>query len=338
MAFADYGDACPMPDPIHQPHDKLFKLGFSDPANAAAFLRTQLESAVAEAIDWSSLKLESGSFIDNHLVGSESDLLFAATLAGAPCRIYLLFEHQSTEDRWIALRLLRYLVRIWEHHQRETPTQPLPVILPVVLAQDNRVWDLPETFGALVGQPRELRPLLQRYVPDFRFHLVQLAALPYDRLLGTPAGIIALRVLKAERVGDLLGDAVWDEVLLSEISAEFLNVIWHYLITAGSVDLDQFRRRLLRVDSPVIRHQTMTLAEQLRREGRHEGRLEGRLESLHDTILEVLAVRFGDVPASVRDAVTEITDEARLRELHRAAIRTPTLEAFLEATTEARRH
>jgi len=320
-----------MSEPVHQPHDKLFKLGFSDPATAAAFLRTHLAPAVAAAIDWTALELQAGSFIDNHLVGSESDLLFATTLAGDPCGLYLLFEHQSTEDRWLALRLLRYSVRIWEKHQRENAILPLPVIISIVLAQDARIWQLPENFGVLVGLPEALRPQLCRYVPDFRFHLVQLAALPYDRLLGTPVGIVTLRVLKAERAGELLGNEVWDESLLAQISAEFLHVVWHYLLTAGSVDIEQFHRRMQKIVSPALREQTMTLAEQLRREGRLEGRNEGRLDALHDNILEALEVRFGAVPDGVRESVSGIVDEGRLRELLRAAIRTPTLDAFADA-------
>jgi predicted transposase YdaD len=323
-----------MSDSPHQPHDKLFKLGFSDPANAAAFLRTQIEPAVAEAIDWASLRLQAGSFIDNHLIGSESDLLFAATLEGAPCGIYLLFEHQTTEDRWIALRLLRYLVRIWETHQRENPALPLPVVVPVVLAQDARVWDLPETFGALVGQPGALRPQLRRYVPDFRFHLIQLAALPFERLLGTPKGIITLRVLKAERVGDTLGGAIWDEALLGQLDNAFIAALCRYLLSTGTVDPTAFRDRIHKLSEPRIRDQAMTTAEQLRREGRlegrHEGLQEGRLAALHDYILEALQVRFGEVPESARESVSEISDEARLRELLRAAIRTPTLDAFVD--------
>jgi predicted transposase/invertase (TIGR01784 family) len=322
-----------MSDPVHQPHDKLFKLGFSDPASAAAFLRTQLDPDIADVIDWSAPELQPGSFIDSHLVGSESDLLFATTLARTPCRLYLLFEHQSTEDRWLALRLLRYFVRIWEKHRALQPETSLPVIVPVVLAQNAQVWTLPETFGALVGAGERTEPAFRSYVPDFRFHLVQLAELPYDRLLGTPAGVIALRVLKAERVGELLGDDVWDEALLSQTSAEFLQIVWRYLVTAAAVDLEQFRRRILRVVSPAIRDQTMTLAEQLRREGRLEGRQEGRLAALHDNILEALTVRFGDVPEAAREAVIEIADESRLRELLREAIRTPTLDAFAATVT-----
>ncbi|MCB1224432.1 MAG: Rpn family recombination-promoting nuclease/putative transposase, partial [Verrucomicrobiales bacterium] len=99
---------------LHQPHDKLFIQGFGDPVNAAALLQTQLPGELAAEIDWKSLKREQGSFIDSQFRSSQTDLLFTAQLAGQRCALYLLFEHQSTPDPWMALRLLRYMVRIWE--------------------------------------------------------------------------------------------------------------------------------------------------------------------------------------------------------------------------------
>jgi hypothetical protein len=162
--------------------------------------------------------------------------------------------------------------------------------------------------------------------PDSAAPVPQLAALSYDRLLGTPAGIMTLRVLKAERVGDTLGDVVWEEEVWRQLDSTFVAALCRYLLSTGTVDPASFRSKVLQLSDVRIRDQAMTTAEQLRLEGRREG----RLEALHDYVLEALEVRFGDVPASVRVAVSEITDEARLRELLRAGIRTPTLAAFLD--------
>jgi predicted transposase YdaD len=60
-------------DSLHQPHDKLFTVTFSNPENAAAFLKTQLPSRIAAAIDWGRLKLEPNQFVDSHLKHSEAE-------------------------------------------------------------------------------------------------------------------------------------------------------------------------------------------------------------------------------------------------------------------------
>jgi predicted transposase/invertase (TIGR01784 family) len=143
-------------EPLHQPHDKLFKLGFSDPATAAAFLREHIPARISEALDWDALELLPGSFIDPRFRAHESDLLFAAPMSGHAARIYLLFEHQTTEDKLIALRLMRYMVSVWERHLADSPGGPLPVILPVVLAQNDREWKLRPEFGALFSLPETL--------------------------------------------------------------------------------------------------------------------------------------------------------------------------------------
>ena len=96
---------------IHQPHDKLFKIGFGDPVNAAAFLSGQLPPALSGVIGWDELKPEAGTFVDSHYRHSESDLLFSVPVHGRPGLLYVLFEHQLKCDPWIALRLLRYMVR-----------------------------------------------------------------------------------------------------------------------------------------------------------------------------------------------------------------------------------
>ncbi|MCX6880624.1 MAG: Rpn family recombination-promoting nuclease/putative transposase [Verrucomicrobia bacterium] len=78
-----------MPDEsLHQPHDKLFKAGFSDPVNAAGFLREEIPASIAGRIDWGQLRLEPGSFVDSHYRHTESDLLFSAPFGGAECLIY----------------------------------------------------------------------------------------------------------------------------------------------------------------------------------------------------------------------------------------------------------
>ena len=140
-----------MPDGrIHRPHDKFFKDGFSDPATAAALLRHELPPEIAATIDWDRLRLVPGSFLDEKLDHSESDLLFTAPLLPAPGQeadpdaevcLHLLFEHQSTRDPFMGLRLLRYMVRIWELWLREHGrTKRLPLIIPVVVAQNRTVW------------------------------------------------------------------------------------------------------------------------------------------------------------------------------------------------------
>ena len=325
---------------LHQPHDKLFKEGFSDPANAAALLRQHLPAEVSALIQWNQLKLIPGSFLDDDLRHSHSDLLFSAPLAADPessACVHLLFEHQSTRDPFIALRLLRYMVRIWEEWIRlYGNSKPLPVIVPVVLAQDRRIWNLSTQFSALFGNAASLN-FLRPFIPDFAFGLIQLAAIPFHAIRGTPDGIFVLRALKAEPIGLLLGNAVWDNNLLSHVSRRLFDRFIPYVFDrTDPIDRPRVVRKIQAVRNQAHRTSAMTLAQHLRQEGIQEGfktgelkgRMEERTHSRRQSVLEALDLRFGPIPDGLRDSLNAIADPERLRALHRAAIISDSLESF----------
>ena len=47
--------------------------------------------------------------------------LFTAPLAGRDAFVYVLVEHQSSDDPLMAFRVLRYVTRIWDQYEREHP-------------------------------------------------------------------------------------------------------------------------------------------------------------------------------------------------------------------------
>lgn len=133
------------------PHDALFKAAFSSPERAAEVLRSVLDPELAAQIDWPGLTLRPGSFIDEELQASHTDLLYAARMRGDEIRIYLLLEHQSTLERWMALRLLKYMNRIWDDHvANERGACSLPPVLSVVLYHGDRAWSAVTEFSQLV--------------------------------------------------------------------------------------------------------------------------------------------------------------------------------------------
>lgn len=336
-------------DSIHQPHDKLFKEGFSHPADAGAFLRWRLPPEIVTAVDWDGLQLEPGSFVDSQFRYCESDLLFSAPLiaTGAAeesrCYFYFLLEHLSSRPPFAALQILRYLVRIWDRWitaEKDAGNGPakLPPIIPLVVAQNSTGWDLSPRFSDLVHLPPACEESLRPFIPDFVFSLLQLGEIPYEAIAGTPAGILALRVLKAERTGDLLGDAVWDEALLSQVARGVFERVLRYLM-GGGIDKDSFRRRLEKVTEPRIRNAAMTLAEQFVKEGIAKGIAKGietgietGIESgKRDDILEVLEIRFGEIPANLREQIERSSGVERLSHLHRTSVLAASLEEFSRA-------
>ncbi len=74
---------------------------------------------------------------------------------------------------------------------RSAPPERLPVILPVVLLQSGSAnRRMPAQFAQLLeippDLPAEARAALLRFVPDFTFRLIELAAMPFDAIAATP--------------------------------------------------------------------------------------------------------------------------------------------------------
>ena len=329
-------------EPIHQPNDKLLKATFSNPDNARAFFQNYLPQQISDAVNWNSLSLESSSFVDPQFAASESDLLFSLKLHQSDALLYVLFEHQSTEDPRMALRLLSYMLRIWERFAAAHPAPAkLPAILPIVLAQGKRPWRTAPRLEDLLDLPVEIADIIRAWQPTFVYHLLELVRIPYDKLAGTPEGILTLRALKAEPLNELLSDPLWEESLLFAISESALERIVRYVLNADS-NVSLLKERIRKIHSKSLQTKTMTLADQLRqegkdegkqegkREGRREGLSEGQLLALRLSVSRALEIRHGSCPQGIREALESIEDPKRLEKLHEGAIRADSLEAFAQ--------
>lgn len=119
-----------------RPHDALFKATFGVHAYAIALFRAVLPPAVFDALEWADLRVENASFVDPALADRHGDLLFSLPRRDGSGHVllYVLVEHQSQPDPHMPLRLLGYLVQIWQRARREAPDVPLPLIVPLVIS------------------------------------------------------------------------------------------------------------------------------------------------------------------------------------------------------------
>ena len=62
------------------PHDKLFKDAFGSPEAARGMIQALVPASIVDNLDLNSLVAVPGTFIDEALTGSQSDLLFSSSL------------------------------------------------------------------------------------------------------------------------------------------------------------------------------------------------------------------------------------------------------------------
>ena len=258
------------------PHDALFKAVFQQPAQAVGELQHLLPPKLVAAVDWSSLELQPGSYVDEAFAHLHSDLLFSAHALPSrePLLLYILFEHQSSLEPRMALRLLRYMVRIWTRFATDNADAPLPLILPAVL--DN-TSDHDLRRRTLAHQAR-LALWLMRDARDGAALLERLASWADDleALAHSPGGDDALALL-----------------------------LRYVAITTRDLQLSDFHD-ILKERAPAADSITMTIAEQLLAEGRAKGRAEGQAEGeLRRAAASVLTV--------LEARQLGVTDEVRVR-------------------------
>jgi hypothetical protein len=286
------------------PHDALFKAAFSSPEHAAPQLRALLPASVAALLDWPSLQLQPGSFLDEALAATHSDLLFSALLAGHPSLLYLLFEHQSSPDVWMPFRVLRYQVRIWEAYLKENPGEVhLPPIAVVVLSHDPGGWTAAHTMHELFDPELMALPDLAALVPQFRLVVDDLATVTDATLQARALAAFPRLVLWAlrdartpERLVSTLRD--WSGVLVELLSApngmEALRSLLRYIfLVADRGTFEQVSETVQHLPAP-IQVTGQTIAQWLEQRGREAGReaglREGKEEGLRAAICDLCEV------------------------------------------------
>ena len=163
---------------------------------AAGLLRTALPANLWESMDWQSLKLLDGTFLDDAPRESDSDLLYEAAHGESGQRVwlYLLLEHQSTPDPWMRFRLLKYCCRIWEAGIRDGDgTTELRPIVPLVFYQGSRGWTHSTEFADLFPEVAQEWP----WVPRFEHLLLDQTNVGPDEVEGELKGRITQLLMMA---------------------------------------------------------------------------------------------------------------------------------------------
>ena len=90
-----------MAEEIPQPHDAMVRAVLSDLSEARSFLQRYMPEELNRILNWSTLRLRAGSFVDEDLRRSETDFLYEVQRvdSDASLWLYILLEHQSSPDR-----------------------------------------------------------------------------------------------------------------------------------------------------------------------------------------------------------------------------------------------
>jgi predicted transposase/invertase (TIGR01784 family) len=323
------------------PHDALFKLAFGQPDLARSELELVLPAAVKAHLDLATLHVCPGSFVDDNLRHAHADLLYRVQVRdGTQALVYVLFEHQSTFDPRMPLRLLQYLVRIWEAWERDHPGTRLPVVIPIVLCHDPSGWRAPPDFASMLDATPELLAAVGPFQPLFRFVLDDLEAHSLEELAARELHALALLVQLAfwsarsghrlRQVGPKMASIVAG-LARDARARSLLTQLYGYLLRDAppGVEAAEVRAILEQVAGPEGKEDLVNAGEQLIAEGIAKGIERGRTEGLRAAIERVLAARSVILSEVGRTRLAACADSATLtRWLERAATAASEAEVF----------
>jgi len=305
------------------PHDALVRGVFSSPENAAGHIRAVLPDAISERIEWNSLRLEPGQYVEPDLTDQYSDLLYSVRLADHPALIFVLYEHQSTGDGMMALRLLRYMSAIWKRWLDDNEGAKLvPPIIPIVLSNAQGGWRWPTSMAELYDAPPDLHADLLPYLPSFRFALDDLMDRTDDELLArtaTALGVLAVLALRHGRDEQGLAPRIasWAKLVAAVFSAdngrEALGMLVRYAVLANQrTTIQDLADVLVPLLGEGAREVVMTEGERLIQQGefrgRKEGRKEGETKGRAASVVAVLTARGIQVSNEYRTRIESCTD------------------------------
>jgi len=331
---------------IHQPHDALFRYTFTRKEHAIAELRAILPPEIVRNIDWDSLRVEEGHYVDEDLTKSESDILYTVNLLGYPIAIYLLFEHQSAAELLMGYRFLRHMVRIWEKWLPDHPnSRTIPLVLPILITHAEGGWKASTSMQELFDIPDELRPMLTEYLPSFRYIVDDLAGLTDEQMRGRAIrsmGLVTLALLRWARSGnEMIGHLLlyldaFRELWQAPDGREAMRVALRYIYVATEPSsIHDLKEKFLDHLEPDAETEAMNIIEYYESKGRDDGerkgRKEGALEGKRSAFALVITARGLELPSAVAEKVNTCTDPALLDQwIARAAIASTAAEAIGE--------
>uniref|UniRef100_UPI00065FE3D9 Rpn family recombination-promoting nuclease/putative transposase n=1 Tax=Serratia TaxID=613 RepID=UPI00065FE3D9 len=250
------------------PHDLAFRQFLSHPDTARDFMQLHLPADLLAICDLSTLKLESGSFVEESLRPYFSDILYSLKTRAGDGYIHVLVEAQSSPDKHMAFRLMRYAVAAMQRHL-DAGHKTLPLVIPVLFYTGKRS---PYPYSTNWLQEFDDPTLAEKlYTGDFP--LVDVTVIPDEEIMGHRSMAALTLLQKHIRRRDLaeLTDRLSAILLTGYLSSPQVISLIHYIIQAGeSANAQAFVRELaLRV--PQHEEELMTIAQQLEQKGIEKG-------------------------------------------------------------------
>lgn len=234
-------------------------------------------------------------------------------------------EVQGQRDEKFAERMMLYNARIFDRYRQE-------VVSLAILSDEHRRWRpshyVRERFGCRVQLDFPMVKLL-----DYKD---QLATLEQHE---NPFALVVLTHLRAQQTKRLPKQRVRAKLQLIRLllergySKKQIGQLFRFLDWVLTLPAEEEREFQISLEEEIKVKRYVTSFERLGMEkgmerGMEKGMEKGELKALRGSLQDILQLRFAEVPQEVQDAINQINDVERLRQLQRTAVLCSQLEVF----------
>ena len=247
-------------------YDSAYKYLFSNKRIFHEFLTRFVHEDFVGEISLKDIEKVDKSFVSDEFLKRESDIIYKVKTSKRDVYIYILVEFQSTVDKSIPVRMLLYILQLYDELYRNSRKGKLPAVFPVLLYNGNEKWTVPVNIRELI---EETIPL--QYIPSFRYYPVIENEIPdsaLKRIKGIMAAIIYLEKQKDEK---LLSEAVDTVIeLIKETRSEQFKMftVWLNRMFKQAID-DKEAEKITRLTE--VKSMITQIAEQIEARGEKRG-------------------------------------------------------------------
>ena len=130
-------------DKINHPHDKTVRLMLSNSQEAANLINLALKTDFVKA---NQIEQYKSSFVTKAYKNRESDIVYKDLKNKG---IYYLIEHQSKQDKMMAVRMIEYsleIIRSALDLMKKEKREEFPTVIPIVLYTGKGKWKIPQSL------------------------------------------------------------------------------------------------------------------------------------------------------------------------------------------------
>ncbi len=262
---------------MHDFYDRSYKDLFSRPEMVKDLLTGFVQEDFIDDIDFSKLQKLGTTYILQEYEKRETDLILKLNIKGQEAYLYILIELQSNPDKFIALRVLEYLVGFYQDllKQEENLPDKLPPVFPIVLYTGKDPFNCAVSMEELIDKPYKR---LMKYVPRFEYYKIAINEVNegrYGELIELENIVAACFNVVRAKTKKEMKEALYK---LPEIVRKYSE----YLQRALDIWLKEFLKKkgvdIEKINMIGGKEMIDEVIDQIYEEGKEKGKLEGNLE------------------------------------------------------------